>query len=132
MFIDAKFFMGAFSKFTRGYLQVYNSLREQWQPATPGEELLVERMAIALCKLAFLEPVEERQLFLWADFKNLGYIWPHQARLERGYDKALTQLRSLQKDRAPKPHDEPAVSLQKPATPATRPLPSPQCTAGSC
>jgi hypothetical protein len=61
--------------------------------------LLIERMALTICKSANLEATEALQLW-FGDYSKLGHIWPHQARLDRTYDKALAHLRAFQKERA--------------------------------
>ncbi len=118
--LRARYFLSGDEKEKKQYYPLFAALTEEWQPATPDEELLVERMALAHWKLAHLEHVESIKLLVLEDFKALGHIWPHQARLERCYDKARAQLRALQAERAanPQPQRPPAVVPEPPAAPA--------------
>jgi hypothetical protein len=107
------------------YYELCAKLVDEWQPATPTEEHLLERMAIALWKAAYLDCLEGEELGPFTEHKYLGVIWQQQVRVERSYDKALSELRALQKDRAahaakPQPHPGPGLEPQ-PAVTADRP-----------
>ncbi len=119
--LRSKYFLRGFAEEKEDYLQLYAGLYEEWQPATRTEEVLLERMALALWKSAYMESVESMQLLTWGDYKSLAHIWPQQARLERSYDKALAQLRALQQDSAGKSWTEP-VAAPEPPSPVTLPV----------
>jgi hypothetical protein len=75
------------------------------QPQTPSEEIYVERMALCLNKLAFLEGMQNECLFGGAhqydlnEHQAMNIYWSQENRLERAYDRAFDRLRTLQKER---------------------------------
>jgi len=77
---------------------LYAALREQYDPRTVTEELYVERIAITQNKLALMEGVEEeheRQ----GELEKLPPVREHQRRLEASFDRAVTMLHKVQKER---------------------------------
>lgn len=75
------------------------------QPQTITEEVYVERMALCLDKLTFIEGLQNECLFnqprklIPSDNKGLIVYWNQEERLERAFDRALSALRKLQKER---------------------------------
>jgi len=85
------------------------ALIAEHQPQSPSEEIYVERMAICLNKLAFLEGMQNECLFEKShqfdleEHQALNVYWTQENRLERAYDRAFDRLRKLQKERRPIP-----------------------------
>ena len=81
------------------------ALIAEHQPQTPSEEIYVERMALCLNKLAFLEGMQNECLFENShqfdlqEHQALNIYWGQENRLERAYDRAFDRLRALQKER---------------------------------
>ncbi len=104
--------------------QVLAALIAEYQPQTPSEEIYVERMALCLNKLAFLEGMQNECLFEKAhqfdldEHQALNVYWGQENRLERAYDRAFDRLRTLQKER-----------LGAPAGPRRQPASSPSASA---
>ena len=75
------------------------------QPQTSAEAVYVERMALCLKKLAFLEGMQNEYQFGGAhqydlnEHQVLNVYWSQENRLERAYDRAFDRLLALQKDR---------------------------------
>jgi hypothetical protein len=85
--------------------QALADLVAEHQPQTPSEEIYVERMALCLNKLAFLEGMQNECLFGGAhqydlnEHQAMNIYWSQENRLERAYDRAFDRLRTLQKER---------------------------------
>jgi hypothetical protein len=85
--------------------QALADLIAEHQPQTPSEEIYVERMALCLNKLAFLEGMQNECLFGGAhqydlnEHQAMNIYWSQENRLERAYDRAFDRLRTLQKER---------------------------------
>ena len=98
------------------------------QPQTPTEAIYVERMALYLNKLAFLEGMQNEYLFAGShqydlnQHQALSVYWSHENRLERAYDRAFDRLRALQKERLRAQADPSGQSPSGPAV-TTAPLP---------
>jgi len=95
------------------YDELLADLIAEHQPQTLTEEFYVERMALCLDKLSFLEGLQNEAMFTEQD-RNI--YWNQQDRLERGFDRALATLRKLQKERrasepAPSPAEKPDPQL---------------------
>jgi hypothetical protein len=75
------------------------------QPQTSSEAVYVERMALCLNKLAFLEGMQNECLlgttyqYDLSEHQALNVYWSQENRLERAYDRAFDRLRALQKER---------------------------------
>ena len=93
--------------------QFLAGLIAEHQPQTPSEAIYVERMALCLNKLAFLESMQNECLFAGAhqydlnEHQALNVYWSQENRLERAYDRAFDRLRALQKER-PRAQADPA------------------------
>ena len=130
------------------FQQLCADLHAEWQPQTPTETHLLQRMTVALWKLDRLEHLEwacylecslqyttEDGFAIDSNNEIVSNILPeefrvrdmidrvshHQARLERSYDKALSQLQQLRKARAAL---QPAVSAITQTEPVTETQPS--------
>ena len=82
-----------------------NGLRSEWQPQTPTEDALVEKMTVSLWKQARYEKMERDFLadLVNTDPKTLALLWRQQASQERFFSKALADLQRLLKFRAGAP-----------------------------
>ena len=115
------------------YDQLLADLIAEHRPQTVTEEFYVERMALCLDKLTFLEGMQNDCLFTNSrDFdlseeKALNIYWNQQERLERGFDRALATLRKLQKERRAS-ETAPAAPAPSPASVKPDPLPAPAPT----
>ena len=114
-------------------------LHAEWQPQTPTEDALVEKMVVALWKQARYEKIERDLIadLLNQDPKTLALLWRQQASVERLFSRTLTDLQRLRKFRAsapveplpaapPPPQSEPAeyVMHSAVATPLCPAVPS--------
>ena len=85
--------------------QFLADLVAEHQPQTSSEAVYVERMALCLNKLAFLEGMQNECLFGGVqqydlnEHQALNVYWSQENRLERAYDRAFDRLRALQKER---------------------------------
>jgi hypothetical protein len=85
--------------------QFLADLAAEHQPQTSSEAIYVERMALCLNKLAFLESMQNECLFAGShqydldEHQALTIYWSQESRLERAYDRAFDRLRALQKER---------------------------------
>jgi hypothetical protein len=85
--------------------QFLADLVAEHQPQTSSEAIYVERMALCLNKLAFLEGMQNECLFEKShqfdlnEHQALNVYWSQENRLERAYDRAFDRLRALQKER---------------------------------
>ena len=85
--------------------QFLADLVAEHQPQTSSEAVYVERMALCLNKLAFLESMQNECLFATThqydlnEHQALNVYWSQENRLERAYDRAFDRLRALQKER---------------------------------
>ena len=109
------------SEDAEGYDQLLADLIAEHQPQTVTEESYVERMALCLDKLGLLEGLQHDLLILHAkvgpgEEKTLSIYWNQQDCLERGFDRALTMLRKLQKERRAAPAAQ--AASEKPVAPA--------------
>jgi hypothetical protein len=102
------------------------ALVAEHQPQTPSEEVYVERMALCLDKLAFLEGMQNECLFEKShqfdlqEHQALNIYWGQENRLERAYDRAFDRLRALRKERLnaqTDPRRQPSCSASVSAAP---------------
>ena len=104
--------------------QFLADLVAEHQPQTSSEAIYVERMALCLNKLAFLEGMQNGCLFEKShqfdlnEHQALNVYWSQENRLERAYDRAFDRLRALQKERL---RDQADPSGQSPAAQAPGP-----------
>jgi hypothetical protein len=86
------------------------------QPQTHAEEVYVERMALCLNKLAFIEGMqnecmfENSHQFNLEEHQALNVYWSQENRLERAYDRAFDRLRAIQKERLRAQADRPDIA----------------------
>ena len=120
--------------------QLLADLIAEHRPQTVTEEAYVERMALCLHKLAFLESLQNECLFDHSrhldvsEDKALVIYWNQQERLERAFDRALSALHRLRKERrAAQPEatpEQPTVPSPEEAVPPPQPAAEPiRCAA---
>jgi uncharacterized protein YjcR len=115
------------------YDELLADLIAEHQPQTLAEESYVERMALCLDKLAILENLQKDVMILQSkvgpgEEKTLSIYWNQQDRLERAFDRALTMLRKLQRERRAAEAEaeaEAAQATSQEQNPAPAPPPQP-------
>jgi len=120
------------------YEQVLADLIAEHRPQTMTEEFYVERMALCIDKLVWLEAVQNECLYGTLPTRNsdireekaLNIYWNQQERLERAFDRALAALRKLQKERRTSQVAAPASQDDDPnpaaVSPRSLPVPRPR------
>ena len=112
------------------YHRLVADLMAEYQPQTVTEEVYVERMALCLHKLNWVEDEQNQSRGIEVDYPSMKFWCDHEARLERAFDRALDRLRMLQKERLARQSAAPSAPQPQPAaeptpTPAPSPRPSP-------
>jgi hypothetical protein len=108
----------------KDYLALLADLLQEHQPQTVTEQLYVERMAITQARIILMEadlaePIEKD----WSIQSLIPYLQQIE-KLERAFDRSLTQLRKLQKDRRAEPRE--AREPERPKAAKRPPQPQPQ------
>jgi hypothetical protein len=87
----------------QGHDQVLAALREEFQPAGPNEEVLVYKMAEHFCYAKRASYLLSEQLDSNDggddNAREIGLFMRYHAQSDRGYYRALTELRKTQKER---------------------------------
>src|ERR1022692_5166947 len=87
--------------------QLCDLLEAEWQPQTPTELALLEKMAISQWKLVRAERREAIICEVYTDEKQEAMLAPlakFQERFDRAFFRALRELEKLQKIRRKRPH----------------------------
>jgi len=111
--------------------QLCDELEAEWQPQTPTEMALLEKMAVAQWKLVRAERRETIIRDVYPDEKQEAMLEPlakFQERFERAFFRALRELEKLQKIRrqtaAPPAKEAPSAPAPEPGRPTGPSQPS--------
>ena len=106
---------------------LYAGTHAEWQPQTPTEDALLEKIMVALWKQARYERIERDLIadMLNQDPKTLALLWRQQASVERLFSKALADLQRLRKFRASAPVEPVAAAAPEEITAPAPPKPEP-------